>query len=103
MPCFGVLIIRILLFRVLYSGPLFSETPILDGDDHEDACDGDQFQDQKMTVVVRTVAVIKRWADAGGHAGHCHDCSDDDVEEDDDDADDDDDDDDDDADDNNDG
>ena len=24
---FGVLIIRILLFRVLYSGPLFSETP----------------------------------------------------------------------------
>ena len=27
-PCFGVLIIRILLFRVLYSGPLFSETRI---------------------------------------------------------------------------
>ena len=27
-PYFGVLIIRILLFRVLYSGPLFSETPI---------------------------------------------------------------------------
>ena len=26
-PYFGVLIIRILLFRVLYSGPLFSETP----------------------------------------------------------------------------
>ena len=26
-PNFGVLIIRILLFRVLYSGPLFSETP----------------------------------------------------------------------------
>ena len=24
----GVLIIRILLFRVLYQGPLFSETPI---------------------------------------------------------------------------
>ena len=28
-PYFGVLIIRILLFRVLYWGPLFSETPIL--------------------------------------------------------------------------
>ena len=28
MPYFGVLIIRILLFRVLYRGPLFSETPI---------------------------------------------------------------------------
>ena len=28
-PHFGVLIIRILLFRVLYQGPLFSETPIL--------------------------------------------------------------------------
>ena len=27
-PYLGVLIIRILLFRVLYSGPLFSETPI---------------------------------------------------------------------------
>ena len=26
-PCFGVLIIRILRFRVLYWGPLFSETP----------------------------------------------------------------------------
>ena len=26
-PYFGVLIIRILLFRVLYRGPLFSETP----------------------------------------------------------------------------
>ena len=26
-PYFGVLIIRILLFRVLYEGPLFSETP----------------------------------------------------------------------------
>ena len=26
-PYFGVLIIRILLFRVLYQGPLFSETP----------------------------------------------------------------------------
>ena len=26
-PYFGVLIIRILLFKVLYSGPLFSETP----------------------------------------------------------------------------
>ena len=26
-PYFGVLTIRILLFRVLYSGPLFSETP----------------------------------------------------------------------------
>ena len=26
-PCFEVLIIRILLFRVLYQGPLFSETP----------------------------------------------------------------------------
>ena len=26
-PYFGVLIIRILLFRVLYKGPLFSETP----------------------------------------------------------------------------
>ena len=25
---FGVLIIRILLFRVLYLGPLFSETPL---------------------------------------------------------------------------
>ena len=25
----GVLIVRILLFRVLYSGPLFSETPIV--------------------------------------------------------------------------
>ena len=28
-PYFGVLMIRILLFRVLYWGPLFSETPIL--------------------------------------------------------------------------
>ena len=28
LPYFGVLIIRILLTRVLYSGPLFSETPI---------------------------------------------------------------------------
>ena len=28
-PYFGVLIIRILLFRVLYSGPPISETPIL--------------------------------------------------------------------------
>ena len=28
LPYFGVLIIRILLFRVLYYGPLFSETPI---------------------------------------------------------------------------
>ena len=27
-PYFGVLIIRILLFRVLYKGPLFSETPM---------------------------------------------------------------------------
>ena len=27
-PYLGVLIIRILLFRVLYSCPLFSETPI---------------------------------------------------------------------------
>ena len=27
-PYFGVLILRILLFRVLYWGPLFSETPI---------------------------------------------------------------------------
>ena len=27
-PYFGVLIIRILLFRVLYQGPLFSETPM---------------------------------------------------------------------------
>ena len=27
-PYFGVLMIRILLFRVLYWGPLFSETPI---------------------------------------------------------------------------
>ena len=27
-PDFGVLIIRILLFRVLYLGALFSETPI---------------------------------------------------------------------------
>ena len=27
-PYFGVLIIRILLFRVLYKGPLFSETPV---------------------------------------------------------------------------
>ena len=27
-PFLGVLIIRILLFRVLYQGPLFSETPI---------------------------------------------------------------------------
>ena len=27
-PYLGVLIIRILLFRVLYQGPLFSETPI---------------------------------------------------------------------------
>ena len=27
-PYFGVLIIRILLFRVLYWGPLFSETPL---------------------------------------------------------------------------
>ena len=31
-PCFGVLIIRILLFRVLYQGPQFSETPIYRGD-----------------------------------------------------------------------
>ena len=29
MPYFGVLIIRILLFRVLYWGPLFLETPTL--------------------------------------------------------------------------
>ena len=28
-PYFGVLIIRILLFKVLHQGPLFSETPIL--------------------------------------------------------------------------
>ena len=28
MPYLVVLIIRILLFRVLYEGPLFSETPI---------------------------------------------------------------------------
>ena len=28
LPYFGVLIIRILLCRVLYEGPLFSETPI---------------------------------------------------------------------------
>ena len=28
-PYFGILIIRILLCRVLYLGPLFSETPIL--------------------------------------------------------------------------
>ena len=28
-PYFGLLIIRILLFRVLYLGALFSETPIL--------------------------------------------------------------------------
>ena len=28
-PYFGVLFIRILLFRVLDQGPLFSETPIL--------------------------------------------------------------------------
>ena len=28
-PSFGVCITRILLFRVLYQGPLFSETPIL--------------------------------------------------------------------------
>ena len=28
-PYFGVLIIRILLYRVLYMGPLFSETPLL--------------------------------------------------------------------------
>ena len=27
-PYFGVLIMRILLFRVLHWGPLFSETPI---------------------------------------------------------------------------
>ena len=27
-PCMGVLIIRTLLFRVLYLDPLFSETPI---------------------------------------------------------------------------
>ena len=27
-PYFGVLIIRILIFRVLYEGPLFSETPM---------------------------------------------------------------------------
>ena len=27
-PYFGVLIVRILLFRVLHQGPLFSETPI---------------------------------------------------------------------------
>ena len=27
-PYFGVLIIRILLFRVLYQGPIFSETPV---------------------------------------------------------------------------
>ena len=27
-PYFGVLIVRILLFRVLYQGPLFSETPM---------------------------------------------------------------------------
>ena len=27
-PYVGVLIIRILLFRVLYSSPLFSETPV---------------------------------------------------------------------------
>ena len=27
-PCFGVLIIRILLLRLLYQGPLVSETPI---------------------------------------------------------------------------
>ena len=27
-PYFGILIVRILLFRVLYEGPLFSETPI---------------------------------------------------------------------------
>ena len=27
-PFLGVLIIRTLLFKVLYSGPLFSETPI---------------------------------------------------------------------------
>ena len=26
-PYFGILVIRILLFRVLYSGPLLSETP----------------------------------------------------------------------------
>ena len=26
-PYFGVLVIRVLLFRVLYLGPLFSETP----------------------------------------------------------------------------
>ena len=29
-PSFEVLMIRILLFRVLYWGPLFSETPIWD-------------------------------------------------------------------------
>ena len=29
LPYFGVLMIRILLFRVFYSGPPFSETPIL--------------------------------------------------------------------------
>ena len=28
LPYFGVLIIRILLFRVLYQDPLFSETPL---------------------------------------------------------------------------
>ena len=27
-PYFGVLIVRVLLFRALYKGPLFSETPI---------------------------------------------------------------------------
>ena len=32
---FGVLIIRILLFRVLYEGPLFSETPIFASGDPE--------------------------------------------------------------------
>ena len=32
-PDFGVLIIRILLFRVLYYGLLFSETPVLHSED----------------------------------------------------------------------
>ena len=31
-PYFGVIITRILLFRVLYWGPLFSETPICDSE-----------------------------------------------------------------------
>ena len=60
LPYFGVLMIRILLLRVLYQGPLFSETPPHAIKRKTSVPDGRERQDHKRTK--NDALIVKKYA-----------------------------------------